>query len=515
MHHSGDNAGVENDVEMLPGHNIAASREPKSTDLSRETSENRKPLQGAPGRPDPFSTAWREGAVRGARGDTEAEADEDVVVVDDFTQVGDASYIPLDGDMMMIKKSSTDIEEDGAGDEEDASDGEWEFEQLRRAGHSLRREDDEGISRDVARGMVQAADEGFVPRSDGFNKLLLGVKQAKQEWKGRMTLAEDKVKRLDEAEREGDAICGDVDKEIERERKRFVFYDGVAAHVDEVVDMLDTKRTEILAARKRALERLEREWERVRRRLLGGVDEFGRVRQGCLDINSEESEGEDGVGEEDVYEDVADDVRSISTLVKLFRRWLEEFPDEYEQAFGDKGLGMLAGRMALGLVKDMEMRWMEAVENKPCAKREALRVAKGDEFLAAVVRARWRPRERGHGARYAGIGRVVAEACGTEVLKLAFKERVELEVGACRREREWAEVGKCFVGSVDVVRVLGWDFGIAGVVDVLAEDRGGTAEPEVVDAVRWVVGEGRGVVQADAVVSVEKILAGRMDGGHS
>lgn len=430
--------------------------EAKMSFLDRNRNDEQE-LRGAPGRPDPFSAAWRGGLMRaeGAGND-----DGDAVLVDDFAGVGDeAAYIPLEGGGGDMKMRTADaLEEEG----EEGSGEEWELEQLRRAGHAVE-SDSEKMGNEIARRMVRAADEEG-RRVGAVTGCLRAAREARGEWGARQELAEGQLRRLLAAERGGETAAREVERDIEARKRRLAFYDTLSAHVDDVTDMLKEKRVEIMGARQAFLAELEAEADVARKTLTGGVDEFGRSRPASLQLPEAEADGGD-----DVFADVADDVRSIRTLVELFRRWRGEYGEEYATAFGDAGLGKLAGRLGLGLA-DAEVSWRGVLEG--VGRMEALRAGRAGETVAAGVRARWRPREEKSGEKWGRVGREVGEACGREVaemLREVFCERGMVEMEGCVRVEDGGEAEKCLKGMKRVERRLGAGVGVGKLVEMMEE----------------------------------------------
>lgn len=449
-------------------------------------------LQGAPGRPDPFSAAWRDGTIRRET----ADAEEDVAVVDDFTEVAKASYIPLEGDVAMK-------DADGSGEvEEEGSDGEWEVEQLRRAGHSVRQEAEE-ISQKRARQIVRAADEG-IRRGGALSSCLLIAREATMEFVAKEELAKGKLRQLEEAERNGNATAVEVDERITSEKKRLAFYDGMSAHVDDIVDMLKEKEEEIVAAREKFLAKLSAEAEQVKTCLLGGTDEFGRSRLPSLEIPEAEP-----IVQDDVFDDVMDDVKSIECLAVWFRKWRTQYPKEYDEAFGDAGLGRLAGRMALA-TQDEELGWLVPLQG--VSRVEALRASKCSDMIAAGIRARWKPREGRSGEKFARVAREVVQAEGDESKRMiggSFLERVGWEIDACRKLENTGEMWRCVEESMNVIRALRWDFGILHVLKAV-KDQGWKKESwdgGMTGAVRWIAENFTNVFQSEVVALAEELLA--------
>lgn len=406
-----------------------------------------QPLHGAPGRPDPFSAAWRGGLMRSDGADAD---DGDVVLVDDFAGVDDAeAYIPLERgeDDVVMRAADAPEGEDGEGSGE-----EWELEQLRRAGHAVEK-DGEKVPEQLARRVVRAADEEG-RRAGAVAACLRAAAEARGEWGARGELAAGRLRRLLAAERGGEAAAREVEREIEAKKRRLKFYESLSAHVNDVMDMLEEKRNEIVSARQAFFAKLKAEAEEVRNTLKGGRDEFGRSRQPSLQL-PEAEEADEG---EDVFADVADEVRSIATLVGLFRRWRREYAEEYSGAFGDEGLGKLAARLAQPLW-DAELGWSDGLEG--AGREEAVGVGRGAETVAAGVRARWRPREEGSCERWAKVaGKCGSE--GREVVREAFCERARVEMEGCVGVGDAGEAGRCLQGVGIVERELRWDVGGEG-----------------------------------------------------
>ncbi|CDF40226.1 unnamed protein product [Chondrus crispus] len=451
-------------------------------------------LVGAQLRPDPFSAEWRDATI----GRANVVAEDDVVVVDDFTGVTDAEYIPLEGDAVMKDADATgDAEEEG-------SDGEWELEQLRRAGHGVQRDAD-AIAQEKARQIVREADERR-RRGGGFSACLRAAREATLEWVARQELAEGKMRQMEQAERSGSAVAVEIDGEIAGAKRRLAFYGALSAHVDDVVDMLKEKEADIVAARGRFLERLAVEAEAVKTCLHGGTDEFGRSRLPSLEVPEAEAEAEAG---EDVLEDVMSDVRSIESLIVWFRKWRTQYPKEYEDAFGDAGLGKLAGRIALATQSE-DLEWVKALRGM--ARAEALRASKAVETVAAGIRARWKPRDEESGRRYAGSGREVVEAYGEEgkrAITDAFRERMGWESECCRKVGSATDMWKCVEESVRVISTLKLDFGMVHLLRAVEEEGWDTDlwDGCMKEAVRSIAEDEAGVVSEGGIALAKKLLA--------
>ena len=449
-------------------------------------------LVGAQLRPDPFSAEWRDATI----GRANVVAEDDVVVVDDFTGVTDAEYIPLEGDAVMKDADATgDAEEEG-------SDGEWELEQLRRAGHGVQRDAD-AIAQEKARQIVREADE-HRRRGGAFSACLRAAREATLEWVARQELAEGKMREMEQAERSGSAVAVEIDGEIASAKRRLAFYSALSAHVDDVVDMLKEKEADIVAARGRFLERLAVEAEAVKTCLLGGTDEFGRSRLPSLEVPEAEADAE-----EDVLEDVMNDVKSIESLIVWFMKWRTLYPKEYEDAFGDAGLGKLAGRMALAMQSE-DLEWLKALSGT--ARADALRASKAVEIVAAGIRARWKPRDEESGRKYAGSGREVVEAYGEEgkrAITDAFRERMGWESECCRKVGNATDMWKCVGESVRVISTLKLDFGIVHLLRAVEEEGWDTDlwDGCMKEAVGWIAEDVAGVVSEGGVALAKKLFA--------
>lgn len=423
------------------------------------------------GKADPFSEEWKEGTARGGIVDD----DGDIVVVDDFTGVDDVE----NGEGGFAQG---DVEIGGSDEDE------WETELLRRVGRAGITEGDEMMKR--ARRIVKKADE-TVGDAKGAGRCLQKVKKAREEWQRRLSLGEEKLGALIATVERGTDIMREREVEMRRIEERIMFYERIKSFVDGMMDMLRKKKEQILMVRGELLVRLEKEAEEVRSMLEGGVDEFGRKRLGTVGrIQLQRADDE-----VDVLADVEEDVKSVEKVVELFREWRERYRDDYDQAFGDAGLGKLTGRLVLASGKtefEVVRRLLHGVQTK-----EMWRAAEGGNIVPALIRARWYPRDGEDCLEYSTLGREVLEAdVGyAEGIVEAFRERGKWEMEGCLNLKEWEKGMECLKGIIKVTKEIRRDIGLE---EALKEAEKMEVEESVWSSVEgeigWIAGGGNGYV---------------------
>lgn len=384
---------------------------------------------------DPFSEEWKEGTARGGL----VNDDGDILVVDDFTGVGDVEN--AEGEFV------SDVGLGGSDEDE------WEAELLRRVGRADLTGGDEMMKR--ARRIVREADE--VPSGvTEVGRSLQKVREAREEWERRLKVGEEKLGTLVVTVDEGAGMQREMEGEVRRLEERIAFYEKLKEFADNVMDMFREKKEQILVSRGELLARLAEEAEEVKNMLEGGVDEFGRRRLvtlgGALPKVVE--------NKVDVLADVEDDVKCVEKVVKMFREWKTRYGDDYNRAFGDAGLGKIVGKLVLangGTGFDDVRSMLDETQ-----KKEMWKAADGGSIVPVLVRARWCSWDLERCAEYGVLGREVIEADAGSMDKIveAFRERGRWEMEGCVKLEEWARGIECMRGIVEVTREIGRDVGL-------------------------------------------------------
>lgn len=420
------------------------------------------------GKADPFSQAWKEGLVGTERG----EHDGDDVLVDDY--VGVVGVDPMHTE------------------EEGETDGEWEKELLRRAGQG--RDDlDREMGRRVRRVLVNV--DGVMGRNGNrdLERCLKAVREAMTDWGKKQKLGSEQLLRLEEVvakeTRERGIVEGDLQVATERAR----FYCRLKEYLEDIGDMFREKRGVIEEKRDSMLKRLGEEAENVKSRLKGDVDEFGRMRKASLEWEDVESADEAG---NTAFWDVREDFSGLGRLKEIFGEWKQSYEHDYKNSFGDANLGKLAGRLVLG----SGALYFEEVKNlNETQRREMWKAAEGGSTVAAMIRAKWRPRLIESCEEYGWLAKEVVEADPDRAEKVveALRERLGWEVDACVTLQKPKAAVECFKGAVAVTKIVGKDVGLERVMR--AAETLGLGEEDLEDVreeLSWIASsrfEGEGV----------------------
>lgn len=326
---------------------------------------------------------------------------------------------------------------------DDAQSGadEWEKEQLRRAGLPIKPQDD--LPNAMARSIIEEEDLNLGARGEvGLSVVdtcLEGVEEALRTTQSHIDQCESK---LNAVRNSGcDAAFDAHDKAVEKADTREKFYTTLAQFATDVSDMLADRRARITARFDARKERLRGEADDVERELTTETDDFGRARDVATvlrkyygdDAGDDEAPDDDGATEDEVFADVEREFRSIGRLSDVFRDWRSRFPDDYEQAFGDKSVGKICG--AVAMCDGERLEWLCDVPTK--ARMFALEASRLCELVELRIKARWRPASRTSTREHYKIVREVAETKegaekAVERLFVAFLARFKSELQMLR-----------------------------------------------------------------------------------
>lgn len=498
----------------------AASKAPTERP-ARSTSplEKQKSHSRAHVRPDPFSDAWQEGLTRAEDDQTKNVDGEVDVVLDDYTGlsdfVGPPAYLSLEvGNSEVCPiRPLTDAEEDGT------DDGEWEKEVMRRAGQKLVSQESTNseeremstIPEQKAQRIVQEAEESASMRQsssqlESVTRCIDLVQESLGEWEARQKLAEEKIRKLHDAETKNKREARRVEHQADQQKSRLIFYDSFAAQVDDLSDILNEKREALKSWHAQRLDRLKREAQAVEAVLLGRPDEFGRSRPPSLllpEYVEERLEKSDSP-----FADVDESVVSIENIKSLFEKWKREYPDDYEEAFGDSGLGNLAAAMALGRAED-GLSWMGSLPDRSL--RAAATVSGVIDHIATALRAQWQPRQQSCGEEDTAslafrVVRVLPDNSNeAEAIVRAFRDRAMTEMNACVILKDVEAAEKTAYGAITCAQRMRKDVGLLELLTAF-EDVGATCvSGEMKDALQWVASSGDGIFHNDTAIIARKI----------
>eukprot|EP00178_Gracilaria_changii_P010582 TRINITY_DN307_c0_g1_i1.p2 TRINITY_DN307_c0_g1~~TRINITY_DN307_c0_g1_i1.p2 ORF type:complete len:632 (-),score=109.68 TRINITY_DN307_c0_g1_i1:1856-3751(-) len=336
----------------------------------------------------------------------------------------------FDDDDIEVEPVSNFSRTEDHGSDNEGADVEWEAQLMRRAAQKTCEQDQYMLRREM--NIIRDAEtEGM--QTGAFKRLKADIAKRVEELAEQQAYVEQKIQRLEQVVKQDLSLKGNARTSVDKLRRKVELYENLVQKVSTA--SRDVAASDAIFERWESFVDSEME-ERIRKvtvRLKGGVDNFGRERKAqILDVEELRDEFREWGGR--LVEKEQKEVTELrgqlgfSDIMRLVKEWCERFPEEYNSAFIDAGLGKLLGK--LGLLEN-DIRFIHKLELKEGTIQMGI-LAFGVERFATWIRARWEPREPESCEFVGELMRAVnaAQDDTKEVIRRSLQDRLALEIEA-------------------------------------------------------------------------------------